>query len=82
MKACLESAQRSKMDPITFGPRLTVTDRRPMWLQKQHPNAHAQKLQLWACGVPRRDPDGKIEIGQSCSTTLSSELCTCRPPPS
>jgi hypothetical protein len=48
MTACLESTQQSKMDPITSTWKLTVTDRRLMWLQKQHPGACGNKLQLWA----------------------------------
>jgi hypothetical protein len=36
------------MDPVTAIWTLTVTDRRLMWLQKQHPGAAGQKLQLWA----------------------------------
>jgi len=53
MTACLESAQKSKMDPIAPSWKLTVTDRRLMWLQKQHPGAHAHKLQLWALGASK-----------------------------
>jgi len=30
---------------------LTVTDRRLMWLQKQHPGVRGQKLQLGASGA-------------------------------
>lgn len=51
MTAGLESTQQSKMDPITSTWTLTVTDRRLMWLQKQHPGARGQKLQLWASGA-------------------------------
>jgi hypothetical protein len=51
MTACLESARQSKMDPVSSSWRLTVTDRRLMWLQKQHPGARGQKLQLWASGA-------------------------------
>ncbi len=48
MTAGLESTQQSKMDPVTAAWTLTVTDRRLMWLQKQHPGACGRKLQLWA----------------------------------
>jgi hypothetical protein len=48
MTAGLESTQKSKMDPVTPTRTLTVTDRRLMWLQKQHPGACGHKLQLWA----------------------------------
>jgi hypothetical protein len=48
MTAGLESTQQSKMDPVAPSWKLTVTDRRLMWLQKRHPNAAGQKLQLWA----------------------------------
>jgi len=51
MTAGLESTQQSKMDPIASTWTLTVTDRRLMWLQKQHPGARGQKLQLWASGA-------------------------------
>lgn len=51
MTACLESAQQSKMDPVTFTWKLTVTDRRLMWLQKKRPGAYGHKLQLWAIGA-------------------------------
>jgi hypothetical protein len=51
MTASLESAQHSKMDPVTLTSRLTVTDRRLMWLQKKHPSAQGHKLQLWASGA-------------------------------
>jgi hypothetical protein len=51
MTACLESAQQSKMDPVTPTWKLTVTDRRLMWLQKKHPGAYGHKLQLWAMGA-------------------------------
>ena len=51
MAASLESAQQSKMDPVTSTWKLTVTDRRLMWLQKQHPGACGHKLQLWASGA-------------------------------
>jgi hypothetical protein len=59
MTACLESTQQSKMDPVTATWKLTVTDRRLMWLQKQHPGACGSKLQLWASGAfkePRDSP--------------------------
>jgi len=49
--ACLESAQQSKMDPVTPTWNLTVRDRRLMWLQKKHPGASGHKLQLWATGA-------------------------------
>jgi hypothetical protein len=39
------------MDPVTPTWTLTVTDRRLMWLQKQHPGACGHKLQLWASGA-------------------------------
>ncbi len=48
MTAGLESTHKSKMDPVTPTWTLTVTDRRLMWLQKQHPGACGHKLQLWA----------------------------------
>jgi len=48
MTAGLESTQQSRMDPVTPSWKLTVTDRRLMWLQKRHPKAAGQKLQLWA----------------------------------
>jgi len=53
MTAGLESTQQSKMDPVTPSWKLTVTDRRLMWLQKQHPGASGHKLQLWASGLPK-----------------------------
>ena len=53
MTAGLESTQQSKMDPITPGWKLTVSDRGLMWLQKRHPSAASHKLQLWASGVQR-----------------------------
>ena len=53
MTAGLESTQQSKMDPVTPSWKLTVTDRRLMWLQKQHPGAAGHKLQLWASGSPQ-----------------------------
>jgi hypothetical protein len=53
MTACLESTQQSKMDPVTPSWKLTVTDRRLMWLQKRHPSAAGNKLQLWASGLPK-----------------------------
>jgi hypothetical protein len=61
MTASLESTQQSKMDPVTATWKLTVTDRRLMWLQKQHPGAHGHKLQLWAIGAfkePSRPANG------------------------
>lgn len=51
MTPCLESTRHSKMDPVTCTWQLTVTDRRLMWLQKQHPGACGHKLQLWATGA-------------------------------
>jgi hypothetical protein len=48
MMARLESTQQSKMEPITRSWKLTVADRRLMWLQKCHPDAEGCKLQLWA----------------------------------
>jgi hypothetical protein len=51
MTASLESTQQSKMDPVTRTWKLTVTDRRLMWLQKKHPGANGHKLQLWAMGA-------------------------------
>ena len=51
MTASLESTQQSKMDPVSLSWNLTVTDRRLMWLQKTHPCAHGDKLQLWASGA-------------------------------
>jgi len=56
MTACLESAWQSKMDPVSSTWKLTVTDRRLMWLQKQHPGARGQKLQLWASGAFKQSP--------------------------
>lgn len=53
MTAGLESAQQSKMEPITHSWKLTVADRRLMWLQKCHPGAPGNKLQLWASGSQR-----------------------------
>ena len=53
MTAGLESTQQSKMDAVTPSWKLTVTDRRLMWLQKQHPSAPGHKLQLWASGLPK-----------------------------
>jgi hypothetical protein len=61
MTASLESTQQSKMDPVTTTWKLTVTDRRLLWLQKQHPGAHGHKLQLWAIGAfkePSRPANG------------------------
>jgi hypothetical protein len=37
MTAGLESTQQSKMDPVAPRWKLTVTDRRLMWLQKRTP---------------------------------------------
>jgi len=55
MTAGLESTQQSKMDAVSPSWKLTVTDRRLMWLQKQHPGAAGHKLQLWASG-PSKAP--------------------------
>jgi len=57
MTAGLESTQHSKMDPVTPAWTLTVTDRRLMWLQKQHPGACGRKLQRWASGDSRMPHD-------------------------
>jgi hypothetical protein len=57
MTASLESTQQSKMDPVTANWKLTVTDRRLMWLQKQHPSACGSKLQLWASGAFKEHRD-------------------------
>lgn len=51
MMARLESTQRLKMEPITPSWKLTVADRRLMWLQKCHPDAESRKLHLWASGT-------------------------------
>ena len=64
MTGSLESAQQSKMDPVTSTWKLTVTDRRLMWLQKQHPGACGHKLQLWASGA-FKEPSQLVK-GQSC----------------
>jgi hypothetical protein len=56
MTACLESTQQSKMDPVAPAWKLTVTDRRLMWLQKKHPEAQGHKLQLWASGSFKDPP--------------------------
>jgi hypothetical protein len=56
MTGRLESTQQSKMDPVASSWKLTVTDRRLMWLQKQHPGAAGHKLQLWASGPPPKVP--------------------------
>ena len=61
MTASLESAQQSKMDPVTSTWKLTVTDRRLMWLQKQHPGACGHKLQLWASGA-FKEPSSLIKV--------------------
>jgi hypothetical protein len=61
MTACLESTRQSKMDPVTSNWKLTVTDRRLMWLQKQHPGAYGHKLQLWASGA-FKDPTRPAKI--------------------
>jgi hypothetical protein len=53
MTAELESTEQSKMEPIIPNWKLTVTDRRLMWLQKCHPSAVGHKLQLWASGPQR-----------------------------
>ena len=64
MTASLESTQQSKMDPVTPGSKLTVTDRRLMWLQKQHPGAQGHKLQLWASGA-FKDPQAPSVVSDS-----------------
>ncbi len=56
MTAGLESTQQSKMDPVIPAWTLTVTDRRLMWLQKQHSGACGPKLQLWASGAFKHLP--------------------------
>ena len=61
MTACLESAQKSKMDPVAPSWKLSVTDRRLMWLQKQHPGAPGHKLQLWASGA-FKDPQAPLLV--------------------
>ena len=61
MTASLESAQQSKMDPVISTWKLTVTDRRLMWLQKQHPGACGHKLQLWASGA-FKEPSCLIKV--------------------
>jgi hypothetical protein len=55
MIAGLESTQQSKMDAVTPTWTLTVTDRRLMWLQKQHPGAGGHKpptLGVWSLQGP------------------------------
>lgn len=64
MTASLESTQQSKMDPVTTTWKLTVTDRRLMWLQKQHPGACGHKLQLWASGA--FNEHSSLIKGQTC----------------
>lgn len=59
MTACLESTRESKMDPVTSTWKLTVIDRRLMWLQKQHPGACGYKLQLWAIGAFKENPTSR-----------------------
>ena len=61
MTASLESTQQSKMDPVNPAWKLTVTDRRLLWLQKKHPSACGHRLQLWALGAfkePSRPANG------------------------
>lgn len=57
MTACLESTRQSKMDPVTSNWKLTVNDRRLMWLQKKHPGACGNTLQLWAAGAFKESHD-------------------------
>jgi hypothetical protein len=64
MTASLESAQRAKMDPVTSTWKLSVTDRRLIWLQKQHPRACGHKLQLWALGAFKER--SSLIQGQTC----------------
>jgi hypothetical protein len=65
MTAGLESTQKSKMDPVTPTWTLTVTDRRLMWLQKQHPGACGSKLQLWASGAFKEPHDSPKLIAKA-----------------
>jgi len=53
MTPALESSREPKMKPIVPSWKLTVPDRRLMWLQRQHPYAAGHKLQLWASGPQR-----------------------------
>jgi hypothetical protein len=46
MTAGLESNQQSKMDPLASSWKLTVTDRRLMWLQKRHLTLRAETSAL------------------------------------
>jgi len=62
MTASLESTQQSKMDPVSLSWNLTVTDRRLMWLQKTHPCAHGDKLQLWASRA-FKEPSHSLTVG-------------------
>jgi hypothetical protein len=62
MTACLESTQQSKMEPVAPTWKLTVTDRRLMWLQKQHPGACGRKLQAWASGA-FKEPSARQSSG-------------------
>jgi hypothetical protein len=64
MTASLESSQQSRMDPVIATWKLTVTNRRLMWLQKQHPGACGHKLKLWASGA-FKEPSRLIK-GQCC----------------
>ena len=57
------------MDPVTRTWKLTVTDRRLMWLQKQHPGAGGQKLQLWASGAFK--PPSRPGHGLACRLSHS-----------
>ena len=50
MTAYLESTRQSMMQPVTPTWKLSVTDRRLMWLQKQHPGLGGYNLQIWASG--------------------------------
>ncbi len=49
MTAYLESTRQSLMQPITPTWKLTVIDRRLMWLQK-HPGMSGHNLHIWASG--------------------------------
>ena len=64
MTPCLESTQQSKMDPVAPTWKLTVTDRRLMWLQKKHPGAYGRKLQLWATGAFKESSSPATGLGK------------------
>jgi hypothetical protein len=72
MTACLESTRQSKMGPVTSTWKLTVTDRRLMWLQKQHPDACGHKLQLWASGAFKSP--SRLGVNLSGSSTENNML--------